>query len=111
VKSADISTVIANSRIRLAVLSACQSGETRGETIFSGIGPAMILAGVPVVVAMQLPITVSAAAEFVRGFYEALVNTKTLLIEIHEGRLNLMRSGEWFIPVMYWRNNEKDEQV
>jgi hypothetical protein len=70
----------------------------------------MILAGVPAVVAMQLPITATAAGEFIRGFYEALAMSKTLPMAIQDGRENLIDSGEWFIPVMYWRNSERDDQ-
>jgi RNA-directed DNA polymerase len=106
VDSKDIGNLLSNAHFGLAIVSACRSGETRGNSIFNSIGPSLIEAGVPAVVAMQMPITVNSAVEFMKGFYEALAESKPLASAIHSGRLNLIRSREWFIPVLYWHTRE-----
>lgn len=99
------------SQIRVAVLSACRSGEVRGETLFGGVGPALIQAGVPAVVAMQVPITVAAAAKFMQGFYGALADLKTLPAAMTSGRRRLFRGREWFIPALYLRSTDDEGQL
>jgi hypothetical protein len=99
------------SQIRVAVLSACRSGEVRGETLFGGVGPALIQAGVPAVIAMQIPITVTAAARFMQGFYGALADLKTLSAAMTSGRRRLFRGREWFIPALYLRSTDDEGQL
>jgi len=104
VASRDLGDLLSNSSFQLAIISACRGGEIRGNSIFRSIGPSLIEAGIPAVVSMQMPITVESAVEFMRGFYEALAESKPLDSAIHFGRLNLIRSREWFIPVLYWHS-------
>jgi superfamily I DNA/RNA helicase len=99
------------SQVRVAILSACRSGEVRGETLFGGVGPALIQAGVPAVVAMQVPITVPAAAEFMQGLYGALAHFASLPAAMTSGRRRLFRSREWFIPALYLRSNDDEGRL
>lgn len=95
--------------LMLAVLSTCDSGTVRGETIFGGVGPAMIQIGIPAVLANQLPISVNAAKEFMRGFYHSLASYDSLPRSVSAGRRNLAgRSEEWFIPVLYLRSRDDE---
>lgn len=96
------------SSLRLAVLSACYSGVVRGETLFGGIGPALIQAGVPAVVATQLPITVGSANRFAKGFYRALARYESLATAVNAGRRRLFNTKEWFIPVLYLRSQDDE---
>lgn len=106
IDSRELGNLFSNSRFGLAIVSACRSGEVRGESIFSSVGPSLTEAGIPAVVSMQMPITVSAAIQFMRGFYEALARSEPLSSAIQSGRLNLLRGREWFIPVLYWQGKE-----
>ncbi len=94
------------SPLRLAVLSACRSGAVGGETLFGGAGPALIQAGVPAVVATQLPITAGAAARFAQGFYRALGRLETLPAAVNAGRLRILDTAQWFIPTLYLRGQD-----
>jgi hypothetical protein len=96
------------SSLRLAVLSACHSGTVRGETLFGGVGPALIQAGVPAVVATQLPITVGSANLFAKGFYRALARYESLATAVNAGRRRLFNTKEWFIPVLYLRSQDDE---
>ena len=99
------------SMVRVAVLSACRSGEVRGETLFGGLGPALIQAGVPAVVTMQAPISAPAAARFVQGFYGALTRFDSLPAAMTSGRRRLFRGREWFIPALYLRSRDDEGQL
>lgn len=90
--------------LRLALLLACSSGTVRGDTVFGGVGPALIQAGVPAVVAMQLPISTDGATAFTHGFYRALARNGNILGAVSAGRLRL-DEDEWFIPTMYLRSD------
>jgi|GEM_PF-2038827 len=92
------------SGVRLAFLSACQSAVVRGESLFGGLGPGLIQAGVPAVVAMQFSIPVSAAVEFAHGFYSALARCQAVPKAVTSGRRRLFRERSWFIPALYLRS-------
>ncbi len=59
--------------IRLAVLNACDSGQTDDGRAFVGLAPQLVAAGIPAVVAMQFPITDKAAATVRAGVLQAAV--------------------------------------
>jgi CHAT domain-containing protein len=106
VSSANLSTLLSSFSIRLAVVSACRSGEARGE-LFGGIGPALILSGIPNVIAMQAEISMGSTKNFIKGFYtEYVASSGDLLEAIKSGRQRLMLDQEWFVPVLYRRCRE-----
>lgn len=111
VDSKALENLLYPSTVRVAVLSACRSGEVRGETLFGGVGPALIQAGVPAVVAMQVPVTVQAATRFMRGFYGALARFESLPAAVTSGRRRLFRGREWFIPALYLRSQDDEGQL
>lgn len=104
ITSSELSTLLSDTNLQLAIISACHSGEIRGSNIFNSVGPSLVEAGVPAVISMQMPITVNSAVEFMRGFYKALANFKSIEQAIQDGRKYLIRSREWFIPVLYWHS-------
>jgi CHAT domain len=91
--------------LRLAVLNCCESARSAGENAFSSLGASLVQAGVPVVVAMQFPITDRAAIEFARGFYKSLSSGAPVERAITLARVNmrLKSSVEWGIPVLFTR--------
>lgn len=94
--------------LRLGVLSACSSGTILGEVFFGSTGPALIQAGVPAVVATQLPISVEAATGFAKGFYRSLSRFRSLPTAVNAGRRRLFDTNEWFIPTLYMRSRDYD---
>jgi hypothetical protein len=93
--------------LRVAVLNACRSGELPGEEDgdpLSGIAAALSVAGVPVVVAMQIPVTDSMAIEFSEAFYGTLQSGLPVEAAVAKGRQVVrLASPEWATPVTYLR--------
>ena len=84
------------SQIRLVVLSSCQSARVRGtDLLIAGVGPGLILGGVPAVVAMQFSILDSDAISFNRQFYDALLEKKELPDAVSQGRIMLSGAARW----------------
>lgn len=104
----DLCAVVANTNTRLAVLSACNSGVTSETSIFSGIGPALIRAGIPAVIAMQGSPQVEASIEFFKEFYSKLARGKRITEAVNSGRLSILRNKPlmWFMPVVYLRSSD-----
>jgi hypothetical protein len=103
--------LLLRSKVRLVFLSACQSGVVRGESLFGGLGPGLILAGVPAVVAMQFSVPVDAAVDFAKGFYTALAQGETVPRAVAEGRMGLFRSKTWYIPTLYLRSTDDEGRL
>lgn len=96
--------------VRLVFLNACESGRTPdGAEVdpFAGVATALVLGGIPAVVAMQLPVSDAAAIVFSRTVYERLAAGDLLDAAVAEGRLALYTefpdSVEWAVPVLFSR--------
>ena len=94
--------------LRLVFLNACETGTTpdgAGPHPFSGVAAALIQAGAPAVVAMQFPISDSAAIEFARSFYAVIAKGSQVDAAVAEGRKALFDGDatEWATPVLYLR--------
>jgi len=92
--------------VRLVVLNACASAQAGNGSLFSGMGPALVKAGVPAVVAMQYPtVQLQTASRFSRALYRALASGRQVDAAVNEGR-NLLASDsmttrDWSTPVLY----------
>lgn len=96
--------------LRLVVLNACHGGAIRGGTgrdPFAGVASSLVHAGLPAVVAMQLPISDASAIAFSRRFYGRLAAGDAIEIAVVEGRQAIHgaehRSMEWAIPALFSR--------
>lgn len=96
--------------VRLAFLNACQSAElSRSSNLdpFSGVAAALVIAGLPAVVAMQFPISDQAALAFANGFYPRLAAGEAIELAVSFGRetirLELNDNQEWGTPVLFIR--------
>jgi hypothetical protein len=109
VSTADIKIVLANSQTRLMVLTACASGVVQGVSIFNGVAPGLIQAGVPAIVAMQGSPPVEIAVKFVKRFYESLAKGVPIPEAVNRGRLTIYRDKpvSWFMPVVYLRSSDE----
>jgi hypothetical protein len=103
VSSEDLASMLSHRGVQLAVLLACVSGAVRGETLFTGLGPALIKSGIPMVIATQADISSEAAQVFSEGLYAAIAREEPLTTAAAAGR-DLLQSGrEWYVPVVYLR--------
>lgn len=59
--------------LKLAFLNACLAGQLSPETAFATMGPQLLQAGVPAVIAMQFEIADQVASEFAAYLYEELL--------------------------------------
>ncbi|HVR95040.1 MAG TPA: CHAT domain-containing protein [Thermoanaerobaculia bacterium] len=95
------------SSLRLVFLNACQTAQFNITAPYTGVATALLRAGIPAVVAMQLPISDSAAIVLSRAFYRRVARGDTVDAAITEGRMAIRRmlpsSTEWATPVLFER--------
>jgi tetratricopeptide (TPR) repeat protein len=113
VSSQDIGQLLADCRVPLFVLNACQSAEEGKSDPFSSVASQLIAVGAKGVIAMAYSVYVSAASKFVQRFYEALVQNKSLSQAVADGRRRLYAEPEhesvagsislkdWIVPTLY----------
>lgn len=96
--------------LRLIILNACETARLprRGDQDpYLGVASALILAGIPAVVAMQLPISEEAAQTFSQRFYMALAAGFPVDAATAEARLAVHLecpdSWEWAVPALFMR--------
>jgi formylglycine-generating enzyme required for sulfatase activity len=96
--------------LRLVFLNACHTGRIPdgAETDpFSGVATALVLGGVPTVVAMQLPVEDDAAIVFSRTVHGRLAKGDPIEAAVTEGRQAVHAlhpdTAEWAIPVLFTR--------
>ncbi len=98
-----IFNIFSNTKIKLIVLTACQSSKIE-KNIFNSISTALIQAGIPNVVAMQFSITLESAVKFAEQFYNSLSSKNNLINSVMQGRKIIYRNNSWFIPTLYSSN-------
>jgi hypothetical protein len=96
--------------LRLVVLNACKTGRAlggEGLDPFAGVATALVMAGLPAVVAMQLPISDLAAIAFSRTLHLRLAAGDPVDAAVTEGRQAVYTASpgtlEWAIPVLFTR--------
>lgn len=94
--------------LNLVLLSSCDSARVprvEGRDPFTSMAPALILAGLPAVLAMQFPISNAAARVFGHVLYESLVEHKSLDLAVTTGRRALYQTypntWEWITPTLF----------
>jgi hypothetical protein len=104
-----LGTLLKNTSARLVVLNACQSAQdAQNARAFSGVGPALVDAGLPAVVAMQFIVGDASARIFTQDFYEMLSHYLPVDECVSQAREGLMlaagvESVDWVTPVLYLR--------
>jgi hypothetical protein len=94
--------------LRLVFLNACRTAQISANPKldpFSGTASALALAGVPAILAMQLPISDQAALVFSQRLYEMLAQAFPVDAAVAEARLavhlDAPSSYEWATPALY----------
>jgi CHAT domain-containing protein len=96
--------------VKLVVLSACNTATVKSSDKFATTAQALVCAGIPAVVANQLPVPDESVATFVEQMYKTLIATGDIDLAVCEGRVRLetalslpaqQATLEWGIPVLY----------
>lgn len=91
----------------LVFLSACESAKREAEARhpFVGLGPKLVKAGVPAVVAMQDVVPMDVARELEGDFYRYLLEHGVIDRALNQARLLLFEreATDWAIPVLFMR--------
>lgn len=125
IQASQLGAVLRNTDVRLVLLGACQSaqvgphprplpqdsgrGEGVGVDVWSGTAPALLRAGVPLAIGMQVSMRVDAALAFIRQFALSLAAGKTAVEAVGDARLPLIRDAygkTWFVPALYGRPSD-----
>lgn len=105
ITSEELGTVLAGRKIRLVVLSACNTSVTDAQDDFASIAETLIRQGIPAVVANQAPVVNKTVAVFVRALYNELLASGNIDKAVTAGRIALkldLRDGlEWGIPTLH----------
>ncbi|TDR46724.1 Tfp pilus assembly protein PilF [Tahibacter aquaticus] len=107
-----LSQLLREHRIPIAVLNACQSAmlSEQVDSVFASVATALLKAGVRSVVAMGYSLYVSAARQFLPAFYLELFRSGSVAEAVRGGRQAMLarpqRRGEiklddWLVPVLY----------
>lgn len=88
---------------RLVVLAACWSGSA--DAPFRGLGPRLVRAGVPAVVAMQEAVATDYARDLSACFYRRLLEHGVVDRALNEARYDVFKGqhDDWAVPVLYMR--------
>jgi hypothetical protein len=97
--------------LKLVVLNACSGGHSDQFGLLPGVAQALMLHGVPAVVAMQTLISDDAAISFAAGFQAGLSDTRSIEHAMARGREAILTvsPAEWAIPCLFTR--EVDEET
>ena len=92
-------------RLRLVFLSSCQSATRSPSDAFRGLGPSLVQAGVPAVVAMQDLVPIDTARSFSQIFYHQLLQHGQVDLAANQARAHLLsgRLPGAHIPVLFMR--------
>ncbi|CAG0931850.1 hypothetical protein TFLX_02316 [Thermoflexales bacterium] len=103
----EIVSMVARQGVRphLIFLAACQSAVRSSADAFVGLGPKLVSAGVPAVIAMQDFVTVDTARKFSSAFYQRLVEHGQVDRAGNEARSSLLTAGrpDASVPVAFLR--------
>lgn len=98
--------------MRMVFLNACNTANistVEGKNPYAGVASALVLAGVPSVIAMQFPIADTAAIAFTTNLYPRLVEGYPLDAAVNEARKAIRladrSSLEWATPVLFMRTS------
>jgi tetratricopeptide (TPR) repeat protein len=109
--ASDLAVMLTGARksLRLVVLNCCESAKINVGDRFGNPAIGLMKTGwLPAVVAMQFPITDSAAISMSEGFYTALANNSPVDDALTTARRFIQNGSrvEWGIPVLYMRSED-----
>lgn len=87
----------------LAVLISCQSAGQGAEDVAAALGPQLVAAGIPAVVAMQGQLTMITAARFIPALIESLAADGRIDRAMSDARAAVRDRPGWWMPVLFTR--------
>jgi hypothetical protein len=113
-----VAIALAGKGVQLAILSACLSGAGRHSDDFGVVATALIVAGIPAVIANQYPIPYKSISPFVASIYSSLLQFGDIDRAVAEGRAVLSAgisstvhsteaTVEWGIPTLHRLTNAR----
>ena len=92
-------------KLRLVFLASCQSATNNPADAFRAVAPALVMAGVPAVLAMQDRVPAKTAQAFSRTFYHQLLKHGQVDLAGNEARATLLTADlpGAAVPVLYMR--------
>jgi CHAT domain len=96
---------------RLVTLNACRTAEgltTAGVDPFAGVAQALVMAGIPAVIAMQFPVSDRAAIVFASCLYSELGAGQPIEQAVDAGRMAILGQSagvEWATPILFLRES------
>ncbi len=108
----DLGELLKSERMtRLVTLNACNSGAASiasGADPFAGVATALVMAGVPAVIAMQFPVSDAAAIAFSTRLYTEIGAGRSIESSVDSGRRKIKAlrpdQHEWATPVLFLRD-------
>ncbi len=108
----ELASALSGQMLKLAILSACETGSGAVQQGFGSVARALLQAGIPAVVANQTSIPTNSIVPFVSALYRRLIRDGNIDSAVMAGRaaLNIdLRAGidpklaviEWGIPALY----------
>ena len=96
-------------QLRLVVLVACRSALSSQRETLRGLGPSLVQAGIPAVIAMQDDLPIPAARRFNRALYQQLARSGQVDMALAATRISMLwyereeggPSGTWAIPALF----------
>jgi hypothetical protein len=122
VGASKVAQVLAEGKVPVVVLNACQSGAV-GKELEASVATALLKAGCAAVVAMAYSVYAVAAAEFMAAFYESLFAGASVGQAVTVGRKRLFEHddrpspkgdiplADWLVPVHYLRKEVRFPQA
>jgi tetratricopeptide (TPR) repeat protein len=122
VTASKVAAVLAEGKVPVVVLNACQSGAV-GKDLEASVATALLKAGCAAVVAMAYSVYAVAAAEFMAAFYESVFAGSSVGQAVTAGRRRLfghderpsprgeMPLADWLVPVHYLRREVRFPQA
>ncbi|HEX7528670.1 MAG TPA: CHAT domain-containing protein, partial [Thermoanaerobaculia bacterium] len=95
--------------LKLVFLNACETGRGGRTDFLRGVAPALLVGGVPAVLANQYKVLDSSATAFARHLYWGLARGHTLGAAAREARVAVSYAKgaepmDWAVPVLYARD-------
>jgi hypothetical protein len=95
---------------RLVVLHACHGAAVGAAAPLGGLAAALSAAGVPLVLAMQCSLRITAALRLGRAVYEGLARGASVQAAVGDARRALFveepDGASWFVPALYVRSRD-----
>ncbi|MDA0245490.1 MAG: CHAT domain-containing protein [Chloroflexi bacterium] len=104
-----LSNLLRHRGVRLVVLNACQTAAGDEGDAFMSVAPALVLADIPAVIAMQFNVPDTMAIRYTQALYDYLALYKPLDLAVTEMRISAASGPApedqvlWGIPVLFMR--------